>query len=188
MKLLQRPIAAILGFGLIGGLSFIPVSLALEAVVSPPSAMCLTLWLFAAAHGFLLRQWSGRKSSIVLFPILVLLLAAFLVDSIAAFFLLMLAVTSWIRSGICFTEKRTAKLAVEILLCGIGATLVALFTPGTAFGWALGIWLFFLLQSLYFVIFENRIMAPENKHEFALDSFERASRQAEIILGNYASP
>ena len=184
MKILQRPIAATIGFGLICGLSFIPASLALSAVVSPSSAICLTLWLFAAGDALLLSRWSGQKFTTAAFPILVLLLAVFRVDSIAAFFLLMLAFTSWIRSGICFTEKRAIKLAVEMLLCVVGGTLVAVFTPGAAYGWAIGTWMFFLLQSLYFVIFENRIFAPETKHEFRIDNFERASRQAEIILEN----
>jgi Na+/H+-translocating membrane pyrophosphatase len=184
MRIPQRPIAATIGFGLICGLSFIPADLALSAVVSRPSAICLTLWLFAAGHALLLSRWSGQKFSAVMFPILVLLVAVFLVDSIAAFFLLMLAVTSWIRSGICFTEMRAIKLAVEILLCGVGGTLVSVFTPGAVYGWALGTWMFFLLQSLYFVIFENRIFAQENEHEFGIDNFERASRQAEIILEN----
>lgn len=100
----------------------------------------------------------------------------------------MLAVTSWIRSGICFTEKGAIKLAVEMLLCAVGGILVAVFTPGRAFGWALGTWMFFLLQSLYFVVFENRIIAPQNKYEYKIDNFERASRQAENILENCISP
>jgi hypothetical protein len=187
MKILQRPIAATIGFGLICGLSFVPASLALSAVVSRPSAICLTLWLFAAGYALLLIHWSGHKFSTVVLPILVLLVAVFLVDSIAAFFLLMLAVTSWIRSGICFTAKGAIKLAVEMLLCAVGGILVAVFTPGAAFGWAIGTWMFFLLQSLYFVVFENRIVAPENTYEYRIDNFERASRQAENILENCIS-
>jgi hypothetical protein len=46
----------------------------------------------------------------------------------------------------------------------------------------LGIWMFFLIQSLYFVIFENRAIMPENQYE--TDPFERASRQAEAILSD----
>lgn len=188
MKILQRPVAATIGFGLICSLSFIPTSLIMNTVISWPNAISLTIWLFAAGYALLLCGWSGQKGSTIVFPILVLLLTVFLVNSIAAFFLLLLAVNSWIRSGICFPEKRGIKLAVELLLCALGSALMALFTPSTAMGWALGVWMFFLLQSLYFVVFENRIAATENKHKFRMDPFERASRQAEAILENCGSP
>lgn len=184
MKILQHPIATTIGFGFICGLAFIPASLALSAIVTWSSAICLTIWLFSSAYAFFLGRWSGQKFSAVAFPILVLLSSVFLVNSIAAFVFLTLAVTGWIRSGICFPEKRAIKLAVEFLLGGVGGGLMVLFTPRSAFEWALGIWMFFLVQSLYFVVFENRIPAPENRQEFAQDPFERASRQAESILEN----
>lgn len=187
MKIFQRPVAATIGFGLICSLSFIPASLMLTAVVSWPNAISLTIWLFAAGYALLLCGWSGQKRSTIVFPILVLLLTVFLMNSIAAFFLLLLAVTSWIRSGICFPEKRGIKLAVELLLCALGSALMARFPPGAAMGWVLAVWMFFLLQSLYFVIFENRTAATENKHKFRMDPFERARRQAEAILENCGS-
>jgi hypothetical protein len=188
MKILQRPVTATIGFGLICGLSFIPASLILNAIVSWSNAISLTIWLFAAGYALLLCGWSGQKFSTIVFPILVLFLTVFLMNSIAAFFLMSLAVTSWIRSGVCFPEKRGIKLAVEMLLCGVGSALMALFTPGAVFGWALGVWMFFLLQSLYFVIFENGTAVTEDKRKFRIDPFERASRQAEAILENCDSP
>ena len=101
-------------------------------------------------------------------------------DSIAAFYLLSLVVISWIRSGIYFRNLCGIKLVVELLLCVFGGIPPAVFTPGTAFAWMLGIWMFFLIQSLYFVIFENRAILPEDQYE--TDPFERVSRQAEAIL------
>lgn len=184
MKVLQRPIVTTIGFGLICGLSFVPASLALSAIASWSRAICLTIWLFAAGYALLLSRWSSQKFSTIGFPILFLLLAVFLVDSIGGFFLLVLAVVSWIRSGICFPEKRGLKLAVELLLCAAGGAMVVVFKPGEAVGWALEVWMFFLLQSLYFVIFENKTIAPENMRNFGIDRFEQASRQAEAILEN----
>ncbi|UCD80715.1 MAG: hypothetical protein JSW26_04580, partial [Desulfobacterales bacterium] len=175
-----------------GALSFLLMyltfgALALRAVVSGSTAICLTLWLFAAGYALVLSRWSRQKFSTILFPILILLLAVFLTDSIAAFSLLVLIIISWIRSGICFQKQRGIRLAVEFLLCVFGVVLAALFTPGTAYGWALGVWMFFLLQSLYFVIFDNRTFEPENNHEFIIDPFEQSSRRAEAILDNCIS-
>jgi hypothetical protein len=187
MKFIKRPVAATIGFGLICGLSFIPVFLALNTMVSRSNAFCLTIWLFAAGYALLLNSWSRQQFSTIVFPMLVLLLAAFLMNSTAAFFLMVLAVTGWIRSGICFPQRQGIKLPVEFLFVAVGGALAALCAPGALFGWALGVWMFFLLQSLYFVIFENRTIAPETKCRFEIDPFERASRQAEAVLENWDS-
>jgi len=184
MKILQRPVTATIGFGLICGLSFVPVCLVLSTIVSWSNAIRLTIWLAAAGYALLLCAWSGQKFSAILFPISVLFLTIFLVNSIAAFFLLLPAVAGWIRSGICFPEKRGLKIAVELLLGALGSALTVLLVPGAASGWALGVWMFFLVQSLYFVVFEAGAAAAENKPKFTVDPFERASRQAEAILEN----
>jgi len=69
-----------------------------------------------------------------------------------------------------------------LLLCIFGVIPVAVFTPGSAFAWMLSIWMFFWVQSLYFVIFENRAIGPQDQYE--TDPFEKASRQAEAILSD----
>jgi hypothetical protein len=73
-------------------------------------------------------------------------------------------------------------LAVELLLCILGGILVVVFTPGSLFAWALGVWMFFLIQTLYFVFFEP----ADNQQEESIqvDAFERASRQTETILSD----
>ncbi len=182
MKILQRPVLTTVLFGLVCGISFIPLNLVLNTMFFWPSTICLTLWLFSAGYALLLGHWSKNKIMPILFPLLILFIAAFLVKSIAAFFFLALAVISWIRSGICFREHSGIKLVVEMLLCVVGGALIAAFTPGSAFAWALGIWMFFLLQALYFVIFDSQNLAPQIKYKLEIDPFERASRRAEDIL------
>jgi hypothetical protein len=72
------------------------------------------------------------------------------------------------------------RLAVELLLCFLGAVLVHVFTPGSMFGWALGVWMFFLVQALYFVFIEYAGNIEEETAQ--MDPFEQANRQAETIL------
>jgi len=50
-------------------------------------------------------------------------------------------------------------------------------------GWALGVWLFFLIQALYFVLFEYQ-SEPQIKIE--VDPFEKAKMAAEKILSGGA--
>ena len=182
MKILQRPVLTTIVFGLVCGISFIPLNLALNNLFFWPSAICLTLWLYSAGYTLLLGHWSKNKIIPIFFPLLILFMAAFLVNSVAAYFFLVLAVISWIRSGICFQERGRIKLLVELLLCVVGGALVAAFTPGSAITWALGIWMFFLVQASYFVIIDSKGIAVEEKYDLEIDPFERASRRAADIL------
>jgi hypothetical protein len=118
----------------------------------------------------------------VLFPILFLFLTVFVVKSTAAFFYLALAGIGWIRSGICYQKHRGTRLVIELLLGLAGGALVAVSTPGSTLAWALGVWLFFLLQALYFTIFGGEMPPPQSKFEQEIDPFERAYQRAEDIL------
>jgi hypothetical protein len=140
------------------------------------------LCLFVSGYAFFLGRWTGEPISAMVFPIATLFLAALTVNTIVAFFLLAQVIISWIRSGVCFQERRGARMAVEILIWILAGGLVSAFTPRGVDGWALGIWMFFLLQSIYFIFFDNEIDEPEHKKEFAMDPFDRASRQAAAIL------
>ena len=183
MVISQHPIRTTLFFGLICGLFFIPANLALNYLVNGPSVINLTLWLCVSGYSLLLCRWRKQPLLSAGFPLLLLLVTSFLVDSIPAFYFLSLVVISWIRSEICFQNPGAITRLVELLLCILGVIPVAVFTPGSAFAWMLSIWMFFLIQSLYFVIFENRALGPQDQYE--TDPFEKASRQAEDILSDF---
>ena len=182
MKNLHRPVLTTVLFGLVCGISFVPLNLVLNHIFFRPNAICLTLWLFTAGYAVLLCRWCRQKLMPVSYPVLFLFLTVFLVQSTISYFILALAVISWIRSGLCYQEHCKIRLMVELLLCLSGGALVAGFTPGSALAWALGIWLFFLLQSLYFALFDSNPATLDSQYEQEPDLFERASRQAEDIL------
>ena len=87
---------------------------------------------------------------------------------------------SWIRSGICFKRKPLAKrLAAETGL-GLGSGLLVFSAvPAVTLNGALGVWLFFLIQALYFVLFDYQ-SGPQAKIE--VDPFEKAKMAARKIL------
>ena len=178
----QHPIRTTLFFGLICGLFFIPVNHVLSYLLPGPNAICLTLWLYAAGYSLLLSRWRKKMILSSGFPLLLLFVMSFLVNSLAAYYLLSLAVLSWIRSGICFPNPAARKLIVELLLCILGGIPMVVFTPASTSAWVPGIWMFFLIQAFYFVIFEDKAITPEGPYE--TDPFERASRQAEAILSS----
>jgi hypothetical protein len=116
--------------------------------------------------------------------LLLLLLSAVLIESATAFFFTALVMLSWIRSGIFFKRKPLLKrLGVEMGL-GLGsALLVSGATPGVTLVWALGVWLFFLIQALYFVLFEYQ---SDTQTKIEVDPFEKAQIAAEKILSGGA--
>ena len=178
----QHPIRTTLFFGLICGLSFIPFNLALGYLLPGSKPMFLTLWLSVAGYSLLLSRWCKKPILSGGFPLLLLLVMSFLVSSLAAYYLLSLVFLSWIRSEICFPNPDGRKLIVEMLLCIFGGVPVVVFTPAFASAWVPGIWMFFLIQALYFEIFEIKAIAPEDPYQ--TDLFERACRQAEAILSD----
>jgi len=72
-------------------------------------------------------------------------------------------------------------LIIEFFLTLGGAALITCFIPDSMFTWALGIWMFFLVQSLYFVILGDRSL----KEKVTADPFEEAMIQAEKIISGY---
>ena len=179
MKTTARSVQTTVGFGVICGLLLIPLTVGLSYVISWPNARCITFWAYLAAYGLILTAWSQKDSISIVFPLLLALVAALWTNSISGFLLIALGVLSWIRSGVCFPQNITKRIFAEIALCSGGGVLVAILTPSTMITWALGVWLFFLIQALYFVIFEINHIEPEGIQR---DQFDQARKQAEKIL------
>lgn len=183
MAISQYPTRTTILYGLICGFSFIPVNFALNYINTGAHALSLHLFLFVAGYTVLLSRWSRKPVPAGAFPLLLLFLTVFLANSMIAFFLLALVVLSWIRSAICFRNRGGSRLAVELLICIVAGVVITVFSPASASEWALGVWMLFLVQSLYFVIFDNGAKDLEDRYE--PDPFEQASRQAEAILSNH---
>ncbi len=175
----QRPIRTTIFFGLICSLIFIPINMFFEITFFRPLFFRLALFAILAAYSLILASWGNKRRISVLFPLLFLFLFVFCQTSAPAFLLLSLGMLSWIRSGICFQNAFARSLGVEILFSIGGGALVACFNPHSTLTWALGIWMFFLIQSLYFTVMtdmkEDAVAPP-------LDLFEQARMRAEGIL------
>ena len=180
MNKTHGPLGKTLFFGFFCGLSSIPLCLALSLIVSTSTAICALYWLFTAVYAYLLSRWSGKAPATCLFPIMLLFGAIFLMKGTIAFVLFSLIVISWIRSGICYRKPVVRALMTETLLGFMGGILLSVFEPQSTLGWSLGIWLFFLVQAVYFVLNEDAVTAQGVGID--TDPFERASRQAEAIL------
>jgi uncharacterized membrane protein len=182
MKSTAKPIRSTIIWGLIGGLLYIPLCVALSRFMLWPVSFQVSLSVLLAGYGVLLSHWAPESLRSISLPLLLLFLAAFFIRSTNAFLFISLVVLSWIRSGICFKEKPFLKrFGAEIGLGLATGLLVSGAMPAAAIASALGIWLFFLIQALYFVLFDYR-SDPEARIE--VDPFEKAKMAARKILSN----
>ncbi len=174
-----RPVRTTILFGLLLGLVFIPLKIVFAYSGWWP--LVFRLFIFAAfcAYGLMLAGWGGRRRAAVLFPAFLLFLFLFSPGSNAAFLLLTLGLLSWVRSGICFENGHARALAAELFISIGGGALVAGFNPHSALTWALGIWMFFLVQSLYFTFMDSTEKKAEAVHA---NPFDNARMRAEAIL------
>ena len=180
MKSTIKPIRFTIVWGLIGGLVYIPLCSALSLMVFWPLGFRLSLWILLAGYAVLLSRWASRPLRSMRLPLLLLLLSAGLIESATAFLFTAIVILSWIRSGICFKRKPMLKrLGVEVGLGLLSGLLVSGTVPGVTPVWALGVWLFFLIQSLYFVLLEHR---GASRTEIEIDPFEKAKMAAVKIL------
>ena len=180
MTISRGPIVTTIGLGLFLGISFIPLSMILGTVSPWPQTFRLIVWGYVAIYAVFLARWGRGTVAGVLFPLVLLFALTFWRIPRVDFLLLALLVLSWIRSGICFKRPLLRMVAAELLICLGGGALVAFLAPYSTLTWAMGIWLFFLIQSLYFVFFERT--AEKAEEMIAADPFEQARKQAERIL------
>jgi hypothetical protein len=180
MKITQRPMLTTVLYGLSCGVTFIPLITALSSVLYWPMAFMLTIWLYLAGYLALLAKWARATLGSILFPLLLLLVVVFWGSSSTAFILLALGTLSWVRSGIYFKGGTLKTLGSEAILCLGGGALVACFTPNSTITWAMAIWMFSLVQSLYFIFF--RETGEVGRKEMKFDPFDQAKGKAEKIL------
>lgn len=179
MNTTAHPIRTTIGFGLICGLAFIPLIIGFGYVIAGKAAFCLSLWVYLAAYGLLMVHWSKKSITSVFFPLLLALMTIFGEVSVSAFLFIAMGIFSWIRSGICYPTPFKRRLVAEVILGIAAGVLVGSFSPISLINWAMAIWMFFLVQALYFVFFEDHLPTGR-KHR--RDAFEQAREQAEKIL------
>lgn len=187
MKNSVKPMHGTILFGIISGLTFMPMTMALSYVLSWPLVFRLSIWFYLSCYAFLLTWWGKGTFKNMIFPLLLIFITGMFGNGTSVFLLQCLCVLSWIRSSLGFQKSAFLMLLTELVLSLGGGILGAFLAPQTQIGWALGIWLFFLVQSLYFVSWEGR-NAIEGEKQKEVDPFERASRQVERILSTRLLP
>jgi len=138
------------------------------------------IFLCLAAYSVFLARSSGRSQRALLAPFFMLSAVLAVAGSVTAFVVPAAAGLSWVRSGICFPGSMTRRLCAEALTCPAGLAVVWLLQPPGPYGGALGIWMFGLIQALYFVVVDIEDSGLPEKQ--APDRIEQARRRADALL------
>ena len=180
MNTSRRPMFTTIIYGLLAGTSFIPLVMVMSNLVHWTAAFRLAIWLVLAGYLVILARWGKVSLLSILFPLLLLLLLVFWGVTNSAFLLLALGVLIWVRSGICFQGGLLKSLVTEVALCLGAGALVVFFTPHSILTWGVAVWMFFLVQSVYFVVFAD--FGEKQEEKVDLDLFHQARTRAERIL------
>lgn len=119
-----------------------------------PTILNGAMFLCLAAYAVLLVRLSKRPTRALVAPLLVLSSVLSVAASVTGFVVPAAAGLAWIRSGICFQGPIVRRVAAEALTAAAGLAICAALRPPGAGGWVLGLWMFFLVQALYFVIID----------------------------------
>jgi hypothetical protein len=177
---MNGPVRTTVVFALAGVLVLVPGAMLLGSSPQWPIVFKLALWVDLFLYAIALARWGGKNLPAILFPLALLLGAAFWPHSDWGFFYLAVGVLCWIRSGICFPSASLRTVAAEgIALLG-GCALLMLFGGRTPVSWAVGTALFTLVQALYFFVAPLRRTAVAGTTDH--DRFDRAFQEARNLL------
>jgi hypothetical protein len=180
---MNSPIRTTVVFALASGFLALPLTEVLSGFGGYPTAFKWILWLDLAIYALLLARWSRTRLLPILFPLALLLGAAFWPGAWIGFYALALGVLCWVRSGICYTGTPLRGLTAELIIVVGGITLVSTLGSGSTAAWPVGLCLFILVQALYFYILPAD---SGGKTEPApSDPFEQARHEAEKVLAQW---
>jgi hypothetical protein len=175
----KQPVRTTIFFGLICAIMFFTLGIFFEKTFFWSTFFRMSIFGCLAVYSLILASWSNQNRLSVVFPLLFLVVFNFAQSSNSAFLLLCLGMLSWIRSGICFQNVFSKSLGAEIIFTIGGGALVAYLNPYSTMTWALGIWMFFLVQSVFFIVMPDLKSAETFTQT---DTFEEAKLRAEVIL------
>jgi hypothetical protein len=180
MNLKISPAAASVIFAAAASLLVAAVTILPLRPVPRTTATNAAIFLCLAAYATFLARSSGRSLRALFAPLFMLAAVMAVAGSVTGFVVPAAAGLSWIRSGICFRGSMPRRVCAEAITCAAGLGLVWLLQPPGSYGWALSIWMFGLIQALYFAAAgAERSNLPEPDVQ---ERIEKAHGRADALL------
>ena len=180
MNLKMSPVAASLIFAAAAALLVAAVTILPLRPIPRTTALNAAIFLCLTAYSAFLARSSGRSPRALFAPLFMLAAVLPVAGSVSGFVVPAAACLSWVRSGICFQGSMPRRVCAEAVTCAAGLALAWLLQPPSPYGWALSIWMFGLIQALYFVLVDaERSGLPEKQGQ---DKVAQAHRRADALL------
>ena len=180
MNLKMSPVAASVIFAAAAAVLVATATILPLRPIPRTTALNAAIFLCLAAYAAFLARSSGRSLRALVAPLFMLAAVLAVAGSVTGFVVPAAAGLSWIRSGICFQGSMPRRVCAEVLTCAVGLALVWLLQPPSPYGCALSMWMFGLIQALYFVLVDaERSGPPEPK---GWETFEKAHHRADALL------
>lgn len=174
------PLAASVIFAAAAALLFAGIMSLPLRMISRPTALNTTMFLGLVAYAGFLARLSGKNHRDLFAPFLMLSAVLASAGSVTSFVMPAAAGLSWIRSGICFPGSVPRRLLAEAITCPAGLVLAWMLQPPGLLGWTLSVWMFWLIQSLYFLALACE--PPPRPACPPWQRFETAHRRTETLL------
>jgi hypothetical protein len=143
-------------------------------------ALNAAIFLCLAAYSAFLARSSGRSLRALFAPLFMLAAVMAAAGSVTGFVVPAAAGLSWIRSGICFPGSLPRRVCAEAITCAAGLALVRLLQPPGPYGLPLSIWMFGLIQALYFVVVDAESSGQTEPP--IREKIEEAHCRADVLL------
>ena len=180
MNLKISPVAASVIFAAAASLLVAAVTMLPLRPVPRTTAANAAIFLCLVAYAAFLARSSGRSLRALFAPLFMLAAVVAVAGSVTGFVVPAAAGLAWIRSGICFRGSMPRRVCAEAIIGPLGLALVWLLQPPGPYGWALSIWMFGLIQALYFVVVDaERTGLPEPDVQ---EGIEKAHCRADVLF------
>ena len=180
MNLKMSPVAASVIFAAGAAILAATVTLLPLRPIPRTTALNAAIFLCLVAYSAFLARSSGRSLRALFAPLFMLAAVLAVAGSVIGFVVPAAAGLSLVRSGICFSGSMPRRVCAEAATCAAGLAVVCLLQPPGPYGLPLSIWMFGLIQALYFVLVDaERSGSPEPKVQ---ETFEKAHHRADVLL------
>ena len=180
MNLKISPVTTSVIFAAAAGVLVATVTILPLRSIPRTTALSTAIFLCLAAYSAFLAQSSGRSLRALFAPLFMLAAVSAAADSVTGFVVPAAAGLSWIRSGICFPGSLLRRVCAEAITCAAGLALARLLQPPGPYGWALSIWMFALIQALYFVVVDAESCGQTEPP--IREKIEEAHCRADVLL------
>ena len=180
MNLKISPVAASVIFAAAAAVLVAAVAILPLRPIPRLTATNATIFLCLAAYSAFLARSRGRSLRALFAPLFMLAAVMAVAGSVTGFVIPTAACLSWIRSGICFPGSMPRRVCAEVVTCAAGLALVWQLQPPGPYGRTLSIWMFGLIQALYFVLVDaERTGLPEKQGQ---DRMAKTHPRADALL------